>query len=382
MKKVSLRKCEDYNYDNVKDSIEKLIDDLGGLDKYIKPSSKVLIKPNLLMKKNPEDATTTHPMVVKVVCEKLLELNCDITIGDSPGGTYTQSSLKSIYKATGMEQVANELNIKLNYDISEKKVEYEKAHALRFMDIITPIIEADYIVNICKLKTHQMATFTGATKNLYGCIAGLKKAEIHYRFPTEELFCEDVLVDICDYVAPTINIMDGIVGMEGEGPSAGVPRHIGVVLASTSTHALDYTACKLIDLKSIKVPTLRGAIKRGYIKEDGSDIEILGDNINPLIIKDFDIPNTSEDFRLLSSILPSFLHEPITKMLTPKPVIRDKDCIRCKKCIEACPAKVMTLNDSHVKIDIKNCIKCYCCHELCPKKAIDIKRSFIFKMIK
>ncbi|MGL4732022.1 MAG: DUF362 domain-containing protein [Clostridium sp.] len=382
MNLVSLRKCNDYEYDNIKKSIEMMLDDLGGIEKFVSKNSKVLIKPNLLMKKRPEEATTTHPMVVKVLCEKLLKLNCEVIIGDSPGGPYTVTSLKGIYKSSGMKDVADELGITLNYDISDVKVENYDANALKYMDIITPITKVDHIINICKFKTHGMATFTGGVKNLYGCIAGLKKAEIHYRFPTEELFCEEVLLDICSYVNPTLTIMDGVVGMEGDGPSAGVPRHLGVMLASQSPYALDAVACKIINLNSDRVPTLRGSIKRGYIKEDFSDINILGEDIEKLIIKDFKIPSTSKDFRLLKSRLPKFLHEPITKLITPKPVVRHKDCIKCGKCIQACPAKVMSFNENKVTINLDNCIRCYCCHELCPKKAVDIKRNFIFKLIK
>lgn len=382
MNLVSLRKCNDYEYDNIKKSIEMMLDDLGGIEKFVSKNSKVLIKPNLLMKKIPEEATTTHPMVVKVLCEKLLKLNCEVIIGDSPGGPYTVNSLKGIYKSSGMKDVADELGITLNYDISDVKVENYNANALKYMDIITPITEVDHIINICKFKTHGMATFTGGVKNLYGCIAGLKKAEIHYRFPTEELFCEEVLLDICSYVNPTLTIMDGVVGMEGDGPSAGIPRHLGVMLASQSPYALDAVACKIINLNSDRVPTLRGSIKRGYIKEDFSDINILGEDIEKLIIKDFKIPSTSKDFRLLKSSLPKFLHEPITKLITPKPVVRHKDCIKCGKCIQACPAKVMSFNEDKITINLDNCIRCYCCHELCPKKAVDIKRNFIFKLIK
>lgn len=382
MNLVSLRKCNDYEYDNIKKSIEMMLDDLGGIEKFVSKNSKVLIKPNLLMKKRPEEATTTHPMVVKLLCEKLLKLNCEVIIGDSPGGPYTVSSLKGIYKSSGMKDVADELGITLNYDISDVKVENYDANALKYMDIITPITKVDHIINICKFKTHGMATFTGGVKNLYGCIAGLKKAEIHYRFPTEELFCEEVLLDICSYVNPTLTIMDGVVGMEGDGPSAGVPRHLGVMLASQSPYALDAVACKIINLNSDRVPTLRGSIKRGYIKENFSDINILGEDIEKLIIKDFKIPSTSKDFRLLKSSLPKFLHEPITKLITPKPVVRHKDCIKCGKCIQACPAKVMSFNENKVTINLDNCIRCYCCHELCPKKAVDIKRNFIFKLIK
>lgn len=382
MNLVSLRKCNDYEYENIKKSIEMTLDDLGGIEQFVSKNSKVLIKPNLLMKKRPEEATTTHPMVVKVLCEKLLKLNCEVIIGDSPGGPYTVSSLKGIYKSSGMKDVADELGVTLNYDISDVKVENDNANALKYMDIITPITEVDHIINICKFKTHGMATFTGGVKNLYGCIAGLKKAEIHYRFPTEELFCEEVLLDICSYVNPTLTIMDGVVGMEGDGPSAGIPRHIGVMLASQSPYALDAVACKIINLNSDRVPTLRGSIKRGYIKAELSDIKVLGEDIEKLIIKDFKIPSTSKDFRLLKSSLPKFLHEPITRIITPKPVVRHKDCIKCGKCIQACPAKVMSFNENKVTINLDNCIRCYCCHELCPKKAVDIKRNFIFKLIK
>ncbi|MBW4861534.1 MAG: DUF362 domain-containing protein [Paeniclostridium sp.] len=381
MKFVSIRKCDDYNYENIKASIEKNLNDIGGIEKYIKPNSKVLIKPNLLMKKSPKEATTTHPTVVKVVCEILLRLNCEVIIADSPGGPYTVSSLKGIYKSTGMKDIVDEIGINLNYDISEVKVESTSAKALRFMDIITPIIKADYIINICKLKTHGMATFTGGVKNLYGSIAGLKKAEIHYRFPNEEIFCEDVLLDICSYVNPNLTIMDGVVGMEGEGPSAGIPRHIGVTIASASPYALDAIACKIINLDINKVPTIRGSIKRDYIKKDLSDVVLVGDDINKFIIKDFKIPKTSKDFRLLASSMPKFIHEPLTKLLTPKPIISYKDCVKCKKCIEICPAQVISLNKK-IEIDLNKCIRCFCCHELCPKQAIDIKRSIIFRLIK
>ncbi|WP_195938325.1 DUF362 domain-containing protein [Romboutsia sp. 1001713B170131_170501_G6] len=381
MGNVSIRECNNYDYENVKNAISKNLKDLGGLERYINPNSKVLIKPNLLMKKSPKEATTTHPMVVKVVCEMLLNLNCKIIIGDSPGGPYTVSSLKSIYKSTGMKDIADELGVELNHDISEIKVENKNAKALKYMNIITPITKVDHIINICKLKTHGMATFTGGVKNLYGSIAGLQKAEIHYRFPNEEIFCEDVLLDICSYVNPSLTIMDGIIGMEGEGPSAGIPRNIGVTLASPSPYMIDIVACRVINLDINKVPTIRGSIKREYIKKDLSDISIVGDNIEKFIIKDFKIPKTSKDFRLLSSTMPRCIHEPLTRMITPKPVVSHKDCVKCKKCIEVCPAKVITLNDK-IEIDLNKCIRCFCCHELCPKKAIHIKRSIIFKLIK
>ena len=74
MKQVSIRECESYDYDILKKSFEYLISDIGPLENFIKPNSKVLIKPNLVIKKSPEEGATTHPVLVRVVCEELLKL--------------------------------------------------------------------------------------------------------------------------------------------------------------------------------------------------------------------------------------------------------------------------------------------------------------------
>ena len=247
MKEVSLRKCDDYAYEHVKTSIEKLLIDLGGIERYIQRGSRVLVKLNLLSKKGPEECVTTHPMVFRVVAEKLLELGCEVIVGDSPGGTYTEKILKGIYKTCGITEVAEELGVILNYDISDTTVHFEEGKILKHIEVITPITQVDHVINICKLKTHVMATFTGGVKNLFGVVAGLKKAEYHFRMPDVKDFTE-ALVDICEYVKPTLTIMDGIIGMEGEGPSAGEVRKIGVVLGSTNPYALDVVACKVINL--------------------------------------------------------------------------------------------------------------------------------------
>ena len=215
MKNVSLRSCNSYKYEEVKSQVDKLINDLGGLEKYIKRDSKVFIKLNLVIKKKPDEVATTHPMVLKVIAEKLLELGCKVIVGDSPGGPYTKSSLKGVYKTCGIEEVCEELGIELNYDISEVKVENPNGKILKYMTVIKPIVDADHVINICKLKTHAMATFTGGVKNLFGVIPGVSKAEYHFKMPEVVDFTE-ALVDICSYVSPSLTIMDGVIGMEGE----------------------------------------------------------------------------------------------------------------------------------------------------------------------
>jgi len=380
MKEVSIRECNDYVYDDVKSSFNKMMDDLGGLEKYIKRGSKVLIKLNLLMKKRPEEATTTHPLILKVLSEELLKLGCEVIVGDSPGGPYTEKILKGIYKTCGIDDVANEIDIKLNYDTSETKVENTEGKILKYLNVIRPVVDADHVISLCKLKTHVMATYTGGVKNLFGVIPGMSKAEYHFKMPDLKDFT-DALVDICEYVKPTLTIMDGIVGMEGEGPSAGNPRKVGLLIGSSNPYALDVVGCRIINLDPKTVPTIQRSLERKFLKNDFSDIIILGENLEDKIIKNYKIPK-NRNINFVKGKVPKIFEEYITLFFTPKPSIRYKDCVKCGECARVCPAKTIDMDDRGPSINLNSCIRCYCCHELCPKKAVDIKRPFIFRYIK
>lgn len=380
MKNVALKSCNNYRYEEVKVAISNLFHELGGIEKYIKRDSTVFIKLNLLMKKKPEDVTTTHPMILRVLAEELKRLNCNIIVGDSPGGPYTQNSLKGVYKTCGIEEVANELNLTLNYDTSEIKVKNEDGKILKYMNVIKPITEVDYVINVCKLKTHMMATFTGGVKNLFGVIPGVSKAEYHFRMPEVKDFTE-ALVDICEYVSPTLTIMDGVIGMEGEGPSAGTPRKVGVVLGSTNPYALDVVACKLINLDPLEVPTVQRSVERELISKDFTDINIIGDTLEDKIIMDYKIP-TTKSISFLRGKVPKNVEIFVNKKLAGKPVVINNKCIGCGECSRVCPPKVITMENRLPNIDLDKCIRCFCCHELCPKKAIKVKRPFIYKFIK
>ena len=380
MKNVSLRSCNSYKYEEVKSQVDKLINDLGGLEKYIKRDSKVFIKLNLVIKKKPDEVATTHPMVLKVIAEKLLELGCKVIVGDSPGGPYTKSSLKGVYKTCGIEEVCEELGIELNYDTSEVKVENPNGKILKYMTVIKPIVDADHVINICKLKTHAMATFTGGVKNLFGVIPGVSKAEYHFKMPEVAEFTE-ALVDICSYVSPSLTIMDGVIGMEGEGPTAGVPRKIGVLLGSESPYAIDVVACNIINLDPNKVPTVQRCVEREFIEKDFSDVCVLGEKVEDKVIKDFKIPS-NRSISFLRGIVPKSIEIFVNKKLAGKPVINYKECVKCGECSKVCPPKVISMENKGPVIDLDHCIRCFCCHELCPKKAVDLKRPFVFRFLK
>lgn len=234
---VSILKCPDHDLKQVTDVIRRSFDNLGGTQKFIKPGDKVLLKLNLLMKKDPECAVTTHPVFAEALARTVMDAGGIVTIADSPGGIYSEKILRSIYKGCGICDMAERLGITLNYDTFYREVTYPQGHRERLFKIIKPVLDADVIITVPQLKTHMMTFYSGAVKNLFGCIPGLYKAEYHFAIPERDEFCA-MLVDLCECVAPTLAFMDAIVGMEGQGPSGGIPRRFGAVLASQNPYAL------------------------------------------------------------------------------------------------------------------------------------------------
>jgi len=382
MDKVSLVKCNSYELDEVELALEKSLRLIGGLDSYIKPGMKVLVKCNLLMKKKPEECTTTHPAVVEALVKKLKELGAIPIIGDSPGGLFTPRLLRGIYSATGMIDVAQRTGAELNYNTNPMEVSFPEGKIIKNLTVMELLQEVDAVISVAKLKTHGMTLYTGAVKNLFGVIPGMTKAEYHLRMNRVEDFTE-ALVDICQYVKPVLSIMDGVVGMEGDGPSAGTPRKIGAILASNSPYALDVVCASLVGISPERVPTIQRAMERGLCSYSLDDIKLLGDSFDELYIDDFKLPVTGEI---------SFLHRVfgsnsrlatlLNHHLGPKPYFNHDECIGCSDCQRYCPPKAIEMVNRRPVVDLKKCIRCYCCQELCPKKAVEIKRSWFFKMFK
>jgi len=377
MDTVSIERCNNYEYENVYNCVEKLVDNLGGWKAFIKPGDRVAVKPNLLMNKKPEEAATTHPSVVKAVISQVQKVGGNVVIAESPGGPYNRTLLRYVYRATGIEKVANETGAILNYDLRVTKINRPDSKYVKSLEILKPLADADVIVNIPKLKTHASMVYTGAVKNMFGAVAGTAKTDLHLRMPDYNDFAEG-LIDIYLSAKPAINIMDAVEGMEGYGPSAGTPKHIGLLLASPNGFALDIAAVKIIRLSPEKVLVLKNAEKRGLA--DFNSINIIGENIESVVVNDFDIPALYGVKR--QGFLKRNLLKLIKKQSKPKPVIAAERCKRCGNCVKICPAAAIVSEDRSVPvIDYKKCICCFCCHELCDFKAIDIRRGFVSRLI-
>lgn len=375
MKKVCAVDTFNYDIEVVRESINNIFN-LLEFDRLFDKNKKVVIKPNLLMKRDPSGATTTHPSIVQAIIERLQTIGVkDITIAESPAGLYTKKTLADIYKVTGIIEVSNNTKTNLNLDVGYKSIFNDKGVVCKRFNIINPICDADIIINVGKVKTHGMTTMSGSIKNLFGVVPGLQKPELHCKYNKLDIFSE-MLIDLNECVKPTISIMDGVVCMEGNGPSGGNPKECNFIAASESQYNLDIFLSKKMGLKPDDIMMIKCASRRGLCNIDDMDEKIIGDEKALEPINDFKMPDSiSIDF---SNKVPKVLRRPanylMNKVLVAKPVIKKNECVGCGKCEESCPQHTIKIINNKAHINYKNCIKCFCCQEMCQVKAIKIKR--------
>ena len=205
MEQVYLAPCTEYQYEPLKQAVDDIFDHLA-LNRFLFQGANVVIKPNLLMKCNPDTAIITHPLLVAAVGTKVKELGGKVTIAESSGGRYTPSTVKNIYQACGYTNMAQQYGFLLNTDCSYRSLKAPNAIRCKEFQVISPILDADIIIDIGKLKTHCMTGMSGAVKNMFGVVPGLMKPELHCRFPDKKEFSE-MLVDLCEAVRPHLSLI-------------------------------------------------------------------------------------------------------------------------------------------------------------------------------
>jgi len=371
--KVYIEKISSYDYDKILNFVEKLFIDTN-MDEILKNKSTILLKPNLLGPHEPEKAITTHPLIIEAVVEILHRMGKEVWIGDSPGGVVSPTL---VFQKTGMCNIILKYNLQL-MDFSKEGIEEVKNSKTSF-NIAKPFLEADAVINICKYKTHSLMLFTGAVKNLYGIIPGLKKSDYHRQFPGTIQFGE-VISDLYSLVNEKIclNIMDGILGMEGEGPSSGKVRNFGVLFGSVSASALDLIASSMMGFSPDEIPYLAEALKSDKLLK--SDIEVEEEWKN-YVFENVDIKSVKRSSNLMQHF-PPFLKDIFKYFFNYYPDFK-KGCRKCNICVNSCPVNAMTLKAGmlHPKIDYSKCIKCMCCHEFCPFEVVYIKKKLFAKIL-
>ncbi len=402
---VSLVKCETYEYDEIRKALCESLSLIDGLS-FVKPGMKVGIKANLVTGISPDKAVTTHPVLLKCLCELLLEKGASVVIGDSPGGLYTPAFVRGVYKNCALLELEStsagvfksqgdgtgkEISVTLNDDFSIKDAEFPEAVSLKSFIYTGWLDGVDAIINFSKLKTHAMMGMSCAVKNMFGTIPGTTKPEYHMRFPEEKAFA-NVMVDLNEFFKPVLYVVDAIDGMEGNGPTAGEKRHIGSILSSKKPYALDMVCADLIGMGLKDVQTLLVANERGLGPASVEEVEVLGQaSLADARVPDFKRATIHQSITFEGgSLFNTIKSMGVKAAYNTKPLVKKTECIGCKKCFETCPAKAITMVPGKNKtgskgqlpsIDRSKCIKCFCCQEFCPVGAMKVHYNLLGRLL-
>jgi len=378
-KKVSIVRCTNYNLEQVEKALKKNLNLLGGISYFVKPGQRVCLKVNLLLPAMPKQAVTTHPTLIEAMVNLIREAGGRPFIAYSPGGgvPYTEEGLRRVYQKTGLLNLADRIGVELNWDTTSTKVSFPEGKMIKQLDIIKPVLDADVVIGMPKLKSHMFTTFTGATKILFGVVPGLTKSDYHAKLPDVESFAE-MLLDIIAFVKPALFVMDGVIGIEGDGPSLhGTPRQIGLLLASSDAVALDVVASQVIGIDPERIPMLKMAKARGWWDGFLQHIEIVGCPIEEVVIQDFKLPQGSLKAQSFKRMFLYFFKH----VLALYPVPQYGKCVACGNCVRGCPQKAISIVNKLAVVDYNKCIRCYCCHEFCPEGAIELKYFWLGRMV-
>jgi uncharacterized protein (DUF362 family) len=258
---VSLLQAESYDRPALKIALEQLLEPLGGMEAFVKAGDRVLLKPNLLTGARPEKECTTHFALVYCVAQLVLAAGGKPFLGDSPAF----GSAKGVALANGYQPIWEELGV----PVVELKGQRYQVVGEEFNHLLLSkeAMEADVVINLPKVKSHVQLTLTLGVKNLFGCVPGKMKAWWHMEAGKDRDRFGDMLVETARTIAPNLTILDGIVGHEGNGPSNGEPRLLGILGASANVFALDRAMVEILKADPQQVPTVAAAQRLGLCPE-------------------------------------------------------------------------------------------------------------------
>ncbi|MEW6606868.1 MAG: DUF362 domain-containing protein [bacterium] len=350
--KVAVVRCNGYDFEEVKKTIQESLELIGGLGSIVKKGSKVLLKPNIAGPFPPEQGATTHPVVIKAMIQLVKEVGGIPVVGDGPGTILPAFEISGIVKVADEEGIEVILFDKNGFEMAK----IPTGEQLKETHFSKDVLEADIVISMPKLKTHVFVYYTGAIKNMFGALLADSRKKTH-RIDDAELFSK-ALVDIFTIRKPDLAVMDGIVGMEGVGPTHGQVKEGGIIISSTDSVALDAVSSAIIGYDPMDIPTTKDAYMRGLGNGRLEEIEILGSQINEVKV----------DFKRVP-ILSGRDKKRFMRLALGHLVVNNKKCKKCEVCVEHCPVEAIRLAP-YPTIDRKICVYCYCCFELCPEGAM------------
>jgi uncharacterized protein (DUF362 family)/NAD-dependent dihydropyrimidine dehydrogenase PreA subunit len=373
---VFIERLSTYEPTAVVRAIRSLLAPLGGIGAFVTPGARVVLKPNWLLPSAPERAICTHPEIIRAVARLAREGGASVVEAtDSPGvGTAGRCARRL---GLGDDEAFRVRDADEGVDVAPPGALFHRVRLIR------RLLDADLVVNLPKAKTHGQMVVTGAVKNSFGAVVGMEKAQWHFRAGKSPDDFARLLLHVHTLVAPRLSILDAVVGMEGNGPSAGDPRPLGFLMASTDAHALDAVLARIWGLAPPQVFTLAAARSVGLLSSV-EDIEVIGANLDDL--RPRPAWRLARPAPLRGFGGPEWLSAFLERLMTVRPEIDRGACIACGECAEVCAAHAIALNPDGVTsglpvtIDREACIACFCCQEMCPEGAIRVSAGLAARL--
>ena len=361
---VQIVRCDDYA-DALAPAFARLLAESALLEPRAVAGRRVLVKPNLLADRTPDEAVTTHPAILRLVIRHLKSAGARVSVGDSPASV---ANIRAVLERTGVGAVCEEEGVPF--------VSFEREGARTCavdgfeFTLSGPAAEADLIVSLPKVKSHALTKLTAAVKNLYGAVPGYEKTTLHRLHPKPDGFGR-LIQAIWRVLPPTVSLADAVIGMEGQGPANGRPVHLGFLAASADPFALDIALCGILHLKPSSIPYLKGMV--GLHAP-----ELSGDSVD---VESFEVPAGS----YLLSLFPDRLMRLAGRVLWVRPQIDATRCVNCGRCIRGCPVDALARPEGRGNgipvLRRKVCVGCTCCHEVCPHGAISMVQSPMLRLL-
>lgn len=381
---VALAHCARYDNDVLDRAVTRSLEALDDWETPFDGDPVVLLKPNLLGPRSAETAITTHPRLVASVARVLRRVHRGrLLVGDGPAIGTT----RMVARTLGLPALLESLDVEL-VDFTDT-VSVSGGDGFGAFDLARPLMEADLVVNLPKVKTHGQMGLTLSVKNLFGAYIGFEKPRLHLTAGTDRATFARMLLETAVRVGADLHIADGVIGMEDNGPSSGDPRPLELIAASTNPVALDCALAEILGFPADELPIQLQARRRGMRGTHLHEVDLRGDPLDGFRVRDW---KPARPMAMEEIFLPRLLAKPLRHQLTTRPVFDDRLCTRCGVCAQHCAAEAMRLarrrrrhpgprrSNEAMFVDLDLCIRCFCCQEVCPERAIRVGEGPLLRL--
>lgn len=363
-------RCSTYDPGPLAAAIDHLLEPFGGFGALVRPGMTVFLKPNLLSAKGPGSAAVTHPAVLEAVAAGCRGRGARVVIGDSP--PLTMKRIEDFWEKTGYREVADRTGSTLLALEQEpgREIVLDGPRGPLSVRITDWYWRADLVINLAKLKSHNLTVLTGAVKNHFGLVPGLLKAQLHLRLPRAADFGA-MIADLAATVPMHLHLLDGITGMDGEGPAGGRPIPTNCLLAARDPVTVDLGMGAIAGVEPDDQPVLRRCRARGFGPPGLAGVEVRGIPLADLRFEGFRAPAVPLLYRV-----PEPLFRVLRRFVWARPRLLPARCIRCGACVRVCASRAVRLAEGRgIRFRYGRCISCFCCMEVCPQEAIVMQSS-------